>query len=88
MSQYLEKMNIGDVMDVRGPNGLLIYNGRGNFAIKPDKKSVAKIKPVKRLGKIAFGYPATTEQRRQWLGSPVDWRTPAGVSKYVWVTKA
>lgn len=29
MSQYLERMSIGDFMDVRGPNGLLIYEGLG-----------------------------------------------------------
>lgn len=31
MSQYLENMEIGDYMDVRGPNGLLQYAGRGIF---------------------------------------------------------
>ena len=29
MSQHLERMEIGDYIDVRGPNGLLVYNGRG-----------------------------------------------------------
>ena len=29
MSQYLENLSVGDYIDVRGPNGLLIYNGRG-----------------------------------------------------------
>ena len=29
MSQYLEAMAIGDAIDVRGPSGLLVYDGRG-----------------------------------------------------------
>jgi len=32
MSQHLESMVIGDYIDVRGPNGLLVYNGRGTAA--------------------------------------------------------
>ena len=29
MSQHLDSLQIGDFIDVRGPNGLLVYNGRG-----------------------------------------------------------
>lgn len=29
MSQYLDSMKIGDVIDFRGPNGLLVYKGSG-----------------------------------------------------------
>ncbi|MEQ2185011.1 hypothetical protein GOODEAATRI_013795 [Goodea atripinnis] len=29
MSQYLDNMAIGDTIDFRGPNGLLIYEGKG-----------------------------------------------------------
>lgn len=29
MSQYLNDMKIGDTIDFRGPNGLLVYNGNG-----------------------------------------------------------
>jgi len=29
MSQHLESLQIGDTIDVRGPNGLLKYQGRG-----------------------------------------------------------
>ena len=29
MSQHLENMSIGDFIDVRGPNGLLKYLGKG-----------------------------------------------------------
>ncbi|XP_078423828.1 NADH-cytochrome b5 reductase 3 [Cetorhinus maximus] len=55
MSQYLDSLRLQDVIDFRGPSGLLIYKGKGQFAIRPDKKSEAKIKTVKQLGMIAGG---------------------------------
>jgi cytochrome-b5 reductase len=55
MSQYLEEMAIGDYMDVRGPNGLLQYTGKGSFSIKPDKKSEPQAKKGKNIGMIAGG---------------------------------
>ena len=29
MSQYLDSLNIGDTVEVRGPNGRLQYKGKG-----------------------------------------------------------
>uniref|UniRef100_A0A194AM45 Uncharacterized protein n=1 Tax=Pinctada fucata TaxID=50426 RepID=A0A194AM45_PINFU len=55
MSQYLENMSIGDFMDVRGPNGLLMYEGRGQFKIQADKKSPAETVTAKKVGLIAGG---------------------------------
>ncbi|XP_048865768.1 NADH-cytochrome b5 reductase 3 [Brienomyrus brachyistius] len=55
MSQYLESLRIGDTIDFRGPNGLLIYKGKGVFAIKPDKKSEPVLKKAKHVGMIAGG---------------------------------
>ncbi|XP_072915906.1 NADH-cytochrome b5 reductase 3-like isoform X2 [Hemitrygon akajei] len=55
MSQYLENLRIQDSIDFRGPSGLLVYKGKGQFAIRPDKKSEAKIKEVKKVGMIAGG---------------------------------
>lgn len=55
MSQYLENMNIGDPIDVRGPSGNLIYNGNGEFAIRKDKKSQPRTITVKRVSMIAGG---------------------------------
>uniref|UniRef100_UPI00358EBD0D NADH-cytochrome b5 reductase 3-like isoform X2 n=1 Tax=Myxine glutinosa TaxID=7769 RepID=UPI00358EBD0D len=55
MSQYLDSMKIGDTIDFRGPNGLLIYQGKGKFAIKPDKKSNANIKVAQHVAMIAGG---------------------------------
>jgi len=55
MSQHLESLKIGDLIDVRGPSGLLVYNGRGQFAIKADKKSPATIRFARKVGLIAGG---------------------------------
>ncbi|MGH0173181.1 UNVERIFIED_CONTAM: hypothetical protein FKN15_065207 [Acipenser sinensis] len=55
MSQYLNNMKIGDTIDFRGPNGLLVYKGKGNFAIQPDKKSEASKRSVKHVGMVAGG---------------------------------
>uniref|UniRef100_A0ABI7YQB8 NADH-cytochrome b5 reductase n=1 Tax=Felis catus TaxID=9685 RepID=A0ABI7YQB8_FELCA len=55
MSQYLESMKIGDTIEFRGPNGLLVYQGKGKFAIRPDKKSNPVIKTAKSVGMIAGG---------------------------------
>lgn len=35
MSQYLENMKIGDTIEFRGPNGLLVYQGKGNWSRHP-----------------------------------------------------
>ncbi|GCC34855.1 hypothetical protein chiPu_0013332 [Chiloscyllium punctatum] len=55
MSQYLESLRMQDVIDFRGPSGLLVYKGKGQFAIRPDKKSEAKVQVVKQVGMIAGG---------------------------------
>jgi len=55
MSQHLDNMKLGDSINVRGPSGLLIYKGRGKFAIKPDKKKPEVISTCKRVGFISGG---------------------------------
>ncbi|KAM5205464.1 NADH-cytochrome b5 reductase 1 isoform 4-T5 [Hipposideros larvatus] len=55
MSQYLNNLKIGDVVEFRGPSGLLTYTGKGNFSIQLDKKSPAEPRVAKRLGMIAGG---------------------------------
>ncbi|XP_044126104.1 NADH-cytochrome b5 reductase 2-like [Bufo gargarizans] len=55
MSQYLDSLKIGDTVDFRGPNGLLVYKGKGKFAIRPDKKSPPQTKSTQHLGMIAGG---------------------------------
>uniref|UniRef100_A0A665VAJ1 NADH-cytochrome b5 reductase n=1 Tax=Echeneis naucrates TaxID=173247 RepID=A0A665VAJ1_ECHNA len=55
MSQYLETLKINDTIDFRGPSGLLVYKGKGTFAIQPDKKSPAVTTTAKHVGMIAGG---------------------------------
>uniref|UniRef100_A0A8D0LAY9 NADH-cytochrome b5 reductase n=1 Tax=Sphenodon punctatus TaxID=8508 RepID=A0A8D0LAY9_SPHPU len=55
MSQYLESLKTEDTIDFRGPSGLLVYKGKGTFAIRPDKKSEPVIRKVKYVGMIAGG---------------------------------
>ncbi|XP_045175015.2 NADH-cytochrome b5 reductase 3-like isoform X1 [Mercenaria mercenaria] len=55
MSQYLNNMEIGDYIDVRGPSGLLVYDGCGEFKIRQDKKSDPKSVTAKKIGMIAGG---------------------------------
>merc|ERR1719228_3274851 len=55
MTQYLDNMNIGDSIDVRGPSGLLVYEGRGVFNIKEDKKGDAKEVKAAKVSMIAGG---------------------------------
>jgi len=74
MSQYLDNMSLGDHIDVRGPNGLLTYNGRGVFNIRPDKKSPPKQRTVTKLGMIAGGTGITPMLQliRQVFKDPTD----------------
>lgn len=55
MTQHLDSLKVGDTIDVRGPNGLLVYNGKGEFAIRKDKKSAPVSRHVKKVGMIAGG---------------------------------
>jgi len=55
LTQYLESLPVGDTIDVRGPSGLLVYAGRGEFNIKPDKKSPHDKVKAKQVSMIAGG---------------------------------
>lgn len=55
MSQYLDTLNIGDTVDIRGPSGKLTYVGRGKFAIKENAKEPIKFRTAKNIGLIAGG---------------------------------
>nr|CAG4645748.1 EOG090X0BKI [Lynceus sp. MCZ IZ 141354] len=55
MTQYLENLPLGDTIDVRGPSGLLVYKGNGNFAVKKDKQSPETIMKTKKVNMIAGG---------------------------------
>ncbi|CDF34669.1 unnamed protein product [Chondrus crispus] len=43
MSQYMEKMAIGDMLKVKGPLGHFEYKGRGNFTVKGKDRYASKI---------------------------------------------
>lgn len=53
MSQYMENMNIGDKLLMKGPKGHLEYKGKGHVVIK--KRNVDKHYHVKKIGMIAGG---------------------------------
>nr|CAG4646504.1 EOG090X0BKI [Macrothrix elegans] len=74
LSQYLENLPIGNIIDVRGPSGLLLYHSPGIFSIKPDKKSPALLFPFKKLNMIAGGTGITPMLQliRQILKDPED----------------
>ncbi|XP_038205346.1 LOW QUALITY PROTEIN: NADH-cytochrome b5 reductase 1 [Arvicola amphibius] len=57
MSQYLDSLKIGDVVEFRGPSGLLSYAGKGHglFTFQPNKKSPPELRVAKKLGMIAGG---------------------------------
>lgn len=55
MSQYLEKMELGSTINFRGPSGLLVYGGCGQFLIRADKKSSPECRMAKKVGMIAGG---------------------------------
>lgn len=55
MSQHLENMEMGDTLDFRGPNGLIVYEGLGHFAIKPEKKIPPVPRYFEEIGLIAGG---------------------------------
>uniref|UniRef100_T1J8N4 NADH-cytochrome b5 reductase n=1 Tax=Strigamia maritima TaxID=126957 RepID=T1J8N4_STRMM len=74
MSQHLDGLSLEDTIDVRGPNGRLIYNGCGEFSIKPDKKSPANKHTALKIGMIAGGTGITPMLQliRQMLWDPND----------------
>ncbi|XP_063807864.1 NADH-cytochrome b5 reductase 1 [Pseudophryne corroboree] len=55
MSQYLDSLSVGDKIEFQGPKGLLMYEGKGQFLIQPNKRSLAIRKSVHQVGMIAGG---------------------------------
>lgn len=74
MSQYLNNMNIGDCIDVRGPSGRLKYLGKGQFSLKLLRKDPPRIVKVKKVGMIAGGTGITPmlQLARHILKDPSD----------------
>lgn len=48
-------LTLGDTIDFRGPNGLIIYEGNGKFMIRSNKKSEPIARKFKNIGMIAGG---------------------------------
>ncbi|XP_014281123.1 NADH-cytochrome b5 reductase 3 isoform X1 [Halyomorpha halys] len=55
MSQYLEGLEIGSTVDVRGPSGRMKYLGRGVFSMKILRKDPAYTVKVNKVSMIAGG---------------------------------
>nr|CAG4644227.1 EOG090X0BKI [Lepidurus arcticus] len=74
LSQYLESLPIGEVVDVRGPSGLLVYEGKSRFAIKTEKKAPASLVQASKLNMISGGTGITPMLQliRQILKDPED----------------
>lgn len=45
----------GDTLDFRGPNGLIVYEGKGNFLVRPEKKLAPIPRHFDHIGLIAGG---------------------------------
>lgn len=59
MGNYLKNLKIGDTVEVKGPTGELLYNGRGEFIINRrvpgSPERVRTVTKVKRVGMVAGG---------------------------------
>ncbi|KFD56150.1 hypothetical protein M514_02928 [Trichuris suis] len=55
MTQHLDSLKIGDEINIRGPSGLLVYEGQGCFAISERKNGPVSRKLVRSVGMIAGG---------------------------------
>ncbi|XP_075706714.1 NADH-cytochrome b5 reductase 1 [Rhinoderma darwinii] len=55
MSQYLDNLSKGQTIEFQGPKGLFAYQGKGYFAIQPNKRSPAEKRFARQVGMIAGG---------------------------------
>ena len=76
MSQYLDRMKIGDFMNMKGPKGHMTYKGKGSFSIEKTMKGskVVRDYKMKRIGMVAGGTGITPMLQviRQILKDPKD----------------
>ena len=59
MSRYLESTETGDTVEFWSVNRLLVCEGKGMFAIRPDKKSTPAISAVQCVGESTGGTGVT-----------------------------
>jgi len=55
MSQHLDGLKIGDKMEFRGPEGLIVYKGNGFFEVRKNKKDAPVLRHFEEVGLIAGG---------------------------------
>ena len=53
-SKLTNLISVGDTIDVRGPGGLLMYEGKGVFELKEDKKAAPKQVKVENVTEVLF----------------------------------
>ncbi|XP_050046143.1 NADH-cytochrome b5 reductase 3-like [Dermacentor andersoni] len=72
MSQYLDQLAPGDEIQVQGPKGRFVYEGRGRFALVRDP--YRRLPPAARLGLIAAGSGITPmlQLLRHMFAEPLD----------------
>ena len=49
---FTNHISVGDTIDVRGPGGLLMYEGKGAFELKEDKKAAPKQVKVENVTEV------------------------------------
>lgn len=67
MSQYLDNMAIGDSIDFRGPNGLLVYEGNGmmhGFVQRKKEKIVKTLLSLYTAHVYTFALPLVNSRCR------------------------
>lgn len=67
MTQYLESLNIGDTVDVRGPSGRLKYRGNGKFEIKGSGSDPPSTIMAEKLVMIAGKYASYTNSYVKYM---------------------
>lgn len=55
LSQHLDRLKIGETINIRGPNGHLVYDGRGKFSIRASYKAPFVARTFRNVGMIAGG---------------------------------
>ena len=49
------ELNLGDTLDFKGPNGLIVYEGNGHFLVRPKKQLPPVPRHFDHIGLIAGG---------------------------------
>jgi nitrate reductase (NAD(P)H) len=77
LSQYLDRLAIGDTVDVKGPVGHFVYHGNGAFSVN------GKPKHTKRISMMAGG-TGITPMFQVSLPPPCRWGSHANPAGATW----